>query len=271
MLRHLLTKFASYKVPPVMVSTHGSVVPRAMFHYSEQIYHRSQVSKTSLCVPKMGDWVSQSVTVTHIELYSDCVWTSKNLGEQIYFAVPPSRSIIWKKYFINLTCWQYGCDSMLRVGRGQGWLPNATLSGKLRGRGGGGDTIQIFPPRKVRGVGEESRKGWRLGIFSNFETFLTPSASTPLPCQLSQLPSQRSMEWIENIRKLKLQPLRLARLLLLLHTLYHLDGLSGTSHIAQSLVVGPIGCRPYSCFFLLLLLLLLLILLLLFFFFPFPH
>ena len=177
MLGHLLTKFASYKVPPVMVSTHGSVVPRAMFHYSEQIYHRSQVSKTSLCVPKMGDWVSQSVTVTHIELYSDCVWTSKNLVEQIYFAVPPSRSIIWKKYFINLTCWQYGCDSMLRVGRGQGWLPNATLSGKLRGRGGGGDTIQIFPPGKVRGVGEESRKGegrgWRLRIVSNFGTFLT--------------------------------------------------------------------------------------------------
>ena len=38
-------------------------------------------------------------------------------------------------------------------------MPNATLSGKLRGRGGGGDTIQIFPPGKVRGVGEESRKG----------------------------------------------------------------------------------------------------------------
>ena len=44
-------------------------------------------------------------------------------------------------------------------------MPNATLSGKLRGREGRrrrwgiGDTIQIFPPSKVRGVGEESRKG----------------------------------------------------------------------------------------------------------------
>ena len=28
---HLFSKFASYKVPPVMVSTHGSVVPLAMF------------------------------------------------------------------------------------------------------------------------------------------------------------------------------------------------------------------------------------------------
>ena len=28
---HLFNKFASYKVPPVMVSTHGSVVPLAMF------------------------------------------------------------------------------------------------------------------------------------------------------------------------------------------------------------------------------------------------
>ena len=27
----MFTKFASYKVPPVMVSTHGSVVPLAMF------------------------------------------------------------------------------------------------------------------------------------------------------------------------------------------------------------------------------------------------
>ena len=33
MWRQLLTKFASYKVPPVMVSTHGSVVPLAMFLY----------------------------------------------------------------------------------------------------------------------------------------------------------------------------------------------------------------------------------------------
>ena len=33
MWRHLLTKFASYKVPPVMVSTHRSVVPLAMFYY----------------------------------------------------------------------------------------------------------------------------------------------------------------------------------------------------------------------------------------------
>ena len=31
MWRHLLTKFARYKVPPVMVSTHGSVVLLAMF------------------------------------------------------------------------------------------------------------------------------------------------------------------------------------------------------------------------------------------------
>ena len=32
MWRHLLTKLASYKVPLVMVSTHGSVVPLAMFN-----------------------------------------------------------------------------------------------------------------------------------------------------------------------------------------------------------------------------------------------
>ena len=81
------------------------------------------------------------------------------------------------KDLINLTCWQYGCDSMLGVGGGQGWLPNATLSGKLRGRGGGGDTIQIFSPQRrwevwVRKAGRE-RGGWRLRIFSNFGTFLT--------------------------------------------------------------------------------------------------
>ena len=32
---HLFTKFASYKVPPVMVSTHGSVVPLAMFSFDQ--------------------------------------------------------------------------------------------------------------------------------------------------------------------------------------------------------------------------------------------
>ena len=32
MWRHLLTKFASYRVLPAMVSTHGSVVPLAMFN-----------------------------------------------------------------------------------------------------------------------------------------------------------------------------------------------------------------------------------------------
>ena len=44
--RHLLTKFASYKVPLVMVSTHGSVVPLAMFFnfltlrlYQYQVFH----------------------------------------------------------------------------------------------------------------------------------------------------------------------------------------------------------------------------------------
>ena len=30
---HLFTKFASFKVPPVMVSTQGSVVPLAMFAF----------------------------------------------------------------------------------------------------------------------------------------------------------------------------------------------------------------------------------------------
>ena len=34
MWHHLLTKLASYKVPLVMVSTHGSVVPLAMFGFA---------------------------------------------------------------------------------------------------------------------------------------------------------------------------------------------------------------------------------------------
>ena len=33
----MFTKFASYKVPPVMVSTHGSVVPLAMFRFIREI------------------------------------------------------------------------------------------------------------------------------------------------------------------------------------------------------------------------------------------
>ena len=39
MWRHMLTKFASYKVPPVMVSTLGSVVPLAMFRHVRRTRH----------------------------------------------------------------------------------------------------------------------------------------------------------------------------------------------------------------------------------------
>ena len=35
----MFTKFASYKVPPVMVSTHGSVVPLARFTLSIHVVH----------------------------------------------------------------------------------------------------------------------------------------------------------------------------------------------------------------------------------------
>ena len=33
----MFTKFASYKVPPVIVSTHGSVVPLAMFYHGFEL------------------------------------------------------------------------------------------------------------------------------------------------------------------------------------------------------------------------------------------
>ena len=38
MWHHLLTKFASCKVPPVMVSTHGSVVPLTMFIINSRVF-----------------------------------------------------------------------------------------------------------------------------------------------------------------------------------------------------------------------------------------
>ena len=41
----MFTKFASYKVPPVMVSTHGSVVPLAMF--SSIFISQSDISKVA--------------------------------------------------------------------------------------------------------------------------------------------------------------------------------------------------------------------------------
>ena len=74
-------------------------------------------------------------------------------------------SKLWK-YLINLTCWQAGCDSMLRVGRGQGWLPNATLSGKLRGREGrrrrwGYDTD--ISPKQGERCGGGKQEGRRRG------------------------------------------------------------------------------------------------------------
>ena len=39
--RRLVTKFYSYKVPPVMVSTHGSVVPLAMFSFCLRSFDRN--------------------------------------------------------------------------------------------------------------------------------------------------------------------------------------------------------------------------------------
>ena len=63
MWRHLLTKFASYKVPPVMVLTHGSVVPLAMFFcivtkLSEAIGHKSDCSQ--LAAPSCNCNITQS-------------------------------------------------------------------------------------------------------------------------------------------------------------------------------------------------------------------
>ena len=48
MWRHLLTKFVSYKVPPVMVSTHGSVVPLAMFQFFFQFFPQSAIESIFL-------------------------------------------------------------------------------------------------------------------------------------------------------------------------------------------------------------------------------
>ena len=44
----MFTKFASYKVPPVMVSTHGSVVPLAMFVFLAAVRENSMVGLDKL-------------------------------------------------------------------------------------------------------------------------------------------------------------------------------------------------------------------------------
>ena len=46
MWRHLLTKLARYKVPLVMVSTHGSVVPLAMLFIKEGKLERTDLVGT---------------------------------------------------------------------------------------------------------------------------------------------------------------------------------------------------------------------------------
>ena len=43
----MFTKFASNKVPPVMVSTHGSVVPLAMFTYKKLNFWKCHLIKNS--------------------------------------------------------------------------------------------------------------------------------------------------------------------------------------------------------------------------------
>ena len=45
MWRHLLAKFASYRVLPVMVSTHGSVVPLAMFLVCKGVVNAAAVNE----------------------------------------------------------------------------------------------------------------------------------------------------------------------------------------------------------------------------------
>ena len=48
--RHLLIKFACYKVPPVMVPTHGSVVPLAMFFPVLFVCHIIILIFTFICI-----------------------------------------------------------------------------------------------------------------------------------------------------------------------------------------------------------------------------
>ena len=67
MWRHLLTKLASYKLPLVMVSTHGSVVPLAMFLLKASQSGCVFVVLQSLnrwVGPVVGPWVHKSVIVT---------------------------------------------------------------------------------------------------------------------------------------------------------------------------------------------------------------
>ena len=141
------------RIPPITLLP--GLTPRTQAALSNQLY--CQVPTTAL-VPTTTTPLS-FICATHS--LSAIQEPTFNLGK--YEACLFLLRQTWLS-LINLTCWQYGCDSMLRVGRGQGWLPNATLSGKLRGRGGGGDTIQIFPPPSpssdLRG---ESRKGSRGG------------------------------------------------------------------------------------------------------------
>ena len=65
----MFTKFASYEVPPVMVSTHGSVVPLAMFFlfFSSKRILFAQVGKICvLSVSAFCDFLHSSEQVSLI-------------------------------------------------------------------------------------------------------------------------------------------------------------------------------------------------------------
>ena len=87
MWRHLLTKFASYKVPPVMVSTHGSVVPLAMFNlYKVQDQHltRDTIPTTLISsTPHLTSAVCEGINCFPFSLHKSFLFTGVPCHRQI--------------------------------------------------------------------------------------------------------------------------------------------------------------------------------------------
>ena len=79
MWRHLVTKFASYEVPPVMVSTHGSIVSLAML-----VVQNSWNSTLPIdLVVRHPFWITRTGSLFHSHIASKCVVDKVQLDDSI--------------------------------------------------------------------------------------------------------------------------------------------------------------------------------------------
>ena len=130
---HLFSKFASYKVPPVMVSTQGSVVPLAMFKSLTGIFWRKWPKILKMLVTSEWQLLWRGVCFLHffapIALNGTCFglhWITNTNQIQVYFGyvwifvtLVPDLCIYCILYFsirnFNILCQEQSCRKFINL------------------------------------------------------------------------------------------------------------------------------------------------------------